>query len=401
MTRRILALGVVLILALTTRAAGQAERASFGMSMGGGEAAMAVAIGRASVDRYSDLLGFDPVQREAAMLLHEAYLEDYKLAADAIAQGMVDLEDESKVARDRDEFRNNLGRLWRGMLDQQIKLDERLLGDLETLAVLPEDNDSFARVERARRREIARSISRVNGAWVDLFDLAERAGVDGDPAVSDILRDYEKQIDAAHRPLIDAQFAIMRSGIDLMEEPYAAARERSRSEAHQARAEALTRTQSDADARAKAANDRFARLIAQALPEGDAARWTEEYNRNAWPVVYRVSNAQRVLDAAAGFEDLTGDQGEQLGAVRAWYERDAAVINRRWAEAIDAHQAGAGNPWPGGGESPEVDRAKADREELDERLIERVRRVLTPEQAERLPNDEVVDVDGVLRKIGG
>lgn len=406
---RILAVGVVLILAVAPPVAGQEvaaqddqqDRPSFGMSMSGGEAAMAVAIGRASVDRYADLLGFDEHQREAAMMLHEAYLEEYKLAADAIARGMIDLEDESKVARDRDEFRSDLGRLWRGMLDQQIKLEERLLGDLERLAALPDDDDTFARVERARRRELAHAISRVNGAWVDLFDVAERTGVRDEPGVSDILREYETQIDAAHRPLIQAQLAVMRGGIDLMEEPYAVARERSRGEAYQAWAEALTRTLADSDARAKATNERFSRQIARALPEDEATAWTNEFNRRAWPVVYRVSDAQRVLDAAAGLEDLTGEQREQLDALRAGYEPDAASINQRWAKAIDTHQAGAGNPWPGGGESADVERARADREELDERLIERVRGLLTPEQAERLPDTGGVDADEVVRELGG
>lgn len=401
MTRRILALGVVLILALATRAAGQAERASFGMSMGGGEAAMAMAIGREAVDRYADLLGFDAAQRDAAMLLHEAYLEDYKLAADAIAQGMVDLTDESELTRDRDQFRSNMGRLMRGMLERRMELEERLLGDLETLAALPEDDDSFARVERARRRELAQSIAKVNGAWVDLFDVAGHTGVDGNPEVATLLRDYENQIDAIHRPLIDTMLRRTRRGIDMMEAAYAQARERASDEAFRAEDEAITKKLADADARAKATNDRFAQLIAQALPEGAAARWTDEYNRNAWPVVYRVSDASRVLGVAAGFEDLTGDQREQLDTLRTGYERDAAAINKRWAQAIDAHQAGPGNPWTGGGDSPDADRVKEDQERLDERLIERVRRLLTPEQAERLPSDEVVDVDGVLREIGG
>lgn len=399
MAWRILSVGVVLFLALAARVAGQAERASFGMSMGGGEAAMGMAIGRASVDRYADLLGLDGHQREAAMLLHEAYLEDYKLAADAIAQGMIDLEEESRVTRNRDAFRNNLGRLWRGMLERRMELEDRLLGDLEALAAPPEDDDSFARVERARRRELAQSIARVNGAWVDLFEVAERTGVDGVDAVAAILLDYETQIDAAHRPLIEAQLARTRAGIDLMEEPYAKAR--ANNEAIRAEGEAFIEKLSDADARAKAVNDRFARMIAQALPEDEAARWTEAYNRNAWPVVYRVSDAQRVLDVAAGFEDLSDEQREQLDATRAWYERAAAAINTRWAGAIDAHQAGAGDPWTGGGDSPDVERAQQDREELDERCVERVQALLTPEQAERLPDTSGVDADAVVRELKG
>ncbi len=404
MARRILSVGVILILTMATPATGQEDRPSFGMSLGGGEAAMAMAIGRASVHRCAELLGFDEHQRDAAMLLHEAYLEDYKLAADAIAQGMIDLEDEAKVTRDRDEFRSNLGRLMRGMFERRMELDDRLLGDLETLAALPEDNHSFARVERARRRELARSISRVNGAWVDLFDIAERVGVDGDPEVAAILIDYETQIDAAHRPLVEAQLDRTRRSIDNTEAPYAEARKRARDESFRAEDEAIIQKLADADARAKASNDRFARMIAQALAEGDEARWTEAYNRNAWPVVYRVSDARRVLDAAAVFEDLTDEQREQLDAVRAGYERDAGAINHRWAAAIDAHQAGVGNPWAGGGQSADVERAKEDRAELDERCTDRVRGLLTPEQAERLPDTGGVggvDAEAVVRELEG
>lgn len=400
MTRRILSVGVVLFLALAARAVGQEERASFGMGLGGGEAAMGMAIGRASVDRYAGLLGFDVYQREAAKLLHEAYLEDYRLAADAIAQGMEGLSAEARVTRDRDQYRSNIGKLMRGMLERRMDLEDRLLGDLETLAALPDDDDSFARVERARRREIARTISRVHGAWVDLFDLAERTGVDGVDAVAAILLDYETQIDAAHRPLIDAMLDRLRGNIALMEHSDVA-RERANNEAIRAEGEAFIEKMSDADARAKAINDRFARMIAQTLPEDEAARWTEAYNRSAWPVVYHVSHAQRVLNVAESFEDLSDEQREQLDALRAGYEREAAAINTRWSRAIDAHQAGAGDPWTGGGEAPEVERAKEDRQALDARCIERVRGLLTPEQAGRLPDAPGLDADAVVREMGG
>lgn len=396
-------LGMVLFLALAARAPGQEDRPSFGMSLVGGEAAMGMAIGRASVDRYGDLLGFDEQQRQTAMLLHEAYLEDYKRAADAIAQGMIDLEDESKVTRDRDQYRRNIGKLMRGMLERRMELEDRLLGDLETLAALPDDDDSFARVERARRRELARSIARVNGAWVDLFEVARQVGPADAPGVDQLLLDYENQIDAANRALIDAMLDHLRGNIALMENSDVA-RERANNEAIRADGEAFIEKLSDADARAKAINERFARMIGQTLPEDEAARWTEAYNRSAWPVVYHVSHAQRVLDAAAGFEDLTDEQREQLDAVRAWYEREAGAINTRWARAIDAHQDGAGNPWTGGGKSGDVERAKQDREEVDARCVERVRGTLTPEQAERLPDTRGVggvDADAVVREMGG
>ncbi|NRA58927.1 MAG: hypothetical protein HRU13_12505, partial [Phycisphaerales bacterium] len=154
----------------------------------------------------------------------------------------------------------------------------------------------------------------------------------------------------------------------------------------------------------KSINARYARQIMQLLPTERQSYWDREVKRRTWPTVYRDSSVERQMDAAEKLDSLSTEQRENLATIRDSYQREATPMNERWAKAIDEVQASEdGNWWGWGGEDTEADEIEKEREELDERFVERVRALLTAEQLEDMPDvgGSGFDADAVLRQFGG
>lgn len=392
---------ICIVLGLATPAMAQ-----WGMGMGGGDA-MQFAIGRESVERYADILGFDDLQRETAQMLHQDYIDKFKSASDTIEDAMMKLQEEAGKTGDWAEMMKPMGKIMLGFIDRLEKLETAFFEDLKMLAIEPGQQEAFDRVERARRREeveLAGQMSVVSGGTIDLHEIAREVEVSGNEAAREALLAYEAEIDPVYKRLIDRSTEFMRGQLERMRDMD------TDDETMGWDAEAMTEMQeSMADMRelgtqGKAINARYARQIMQILPAEKQAVWDREVKRRTWPTVYRESKAERQLEAAEKLDDLTSEQQESLAAIRESYQREASPMNERWAKAIDDQQADGEQSWWGwGGESSEADEVKEDREELDKRFVERVLAVLTPEQVERMPEagDSGFDADEVLRQFGG
>ncbi|MFI4916508.1 MAG: hypothetical protein ACIAS6_08400 [Phycisphaerales bacterium JB060] len=379
--------------------------AQFGMGMGND--AMQMAIGRESVDRYADLLGFDEVQRETAEMLHRDYLDRFKKANDTLMDAMRRLQEEAGKTGDWQKMMKPMARISLGFFDRLEELENTFFEDLRMIAVEPEQEEAFVRVERARRREqveMAAQISAVSGGTIDLHEIAREVEVSGNEAAREALLAYEAEIDSVYKRLIDRSFGFMRDQMERMKNMA------DDDESMGFNEEAMTKMQEamtemrELGTQGKAINARYARQIMQVLPAENRARWDIEVKRQTWPTVYRQSKAERQLEAAASLEDLSAEQQESLEAIRQSYQREASPINDRWAKAIDDQQTSGEAAWWGWGQdSSEIDEAEQARSELDDRFVERVRGMLTPEQIERMPEvgESGFDADEVLREFGG
>lgn len=376
-----------------------------GMGMGGD--AMQMAIGRESVDRYADILGFDAVQRDTAHMLHQEYLDKFKQANDTFTDAMRRLQEDVGQSGDWQKMMKPMGRIALGFMDRLDGLEKAFFDDLKMLAIEPEQEEAFVRVERARRREEAAvmgQISVVSGATLDLHEVAREVEVSGNEAAREALLAYEAEIDGVNTRLIDRAMGFMRGQMERM---------RDMAEDDQTmgfNAEAMEKMQAsmaemrELGTQGKAINARYARQIMQSLPVERRAKWDQEVKRRTWPTVYRDSKALRQIEAASKLEDLTAGQRESLDAVRQSYEREAAPMNERWAKAIDDQQArDDGNFWGWGGDTSATDEVQKERSALDARFVERVRSLLTPEQIKRMPaaGDSGFDAEEVLRQFGG
>jgi hypothetical protein len=236
------------------------------------------------------------------------------------------------------------------------------------------------RVERARRREVAVRSATVSGEGVDLSRVLEivAPGVPS-PELAEAVGAYELELDRLIQARPESEgLAGFRPGAPMdIEKMQAAMKERS-----------------EAGRKIAAANELHARKIESMLPEDVHAAFRREYDRQAFPRVYKEPAVMKDVAAASAMEDATPEQRTQFAEIRASYERDAKALNERWAAAIQAQEAdGSTGAMAGGGgvvmfrggdEPPALVEARKARREHDERTRERLESAMNEKQRERL-----------------
>jgi hypothetical protein len=140
------------------------------------------------------------------------------------------------------------------------------------------------------------------------------------------------------------------------------------------------------------------------LPEGEQAKFEATFRERSFPRVYRPAYAARAMDIADGFEDLTAEQKARVAEVRATFEREAASINKKWAEAVEESEKTmtVRDLMGMGGGNDGVREARTQRRTVEDRALEQLKAVLTPEQVKRLPDRRGRDEEeGGERRAGG
>ncbi len=341
-----------------------------------------------NVDRYAEVLRLTPEQRDVAKLLFDGYNESYQAMAterrertQAIMRSFQDTQDHSLLAEKMPEIQ-------REFAERTEKLEKDFFGDLR--AILTTDQEaSFERVDRLRRREVGLTRATLSGEGVDLTDIVSSLTVPADAAqnLAEPIEQYELAMDRALKERADVfeeAFGGLNRGPTTTIGP----------EALERMAEMREKTR-EAASRVRDINRQYARLIESQLPEELAAKFAEEVKRRSFSQVYREPHVVKSLGAAKGFSDLTSDQRRTIEELMASYAREAASINDRWAAAVAEHEASGstGAMAFGGmvvsmqmGDEPEALRtARTARRELDERTQERLAAALTEAQRERLP----------------
>lgn len=347
------------------------------MALGGGGGSGTIS--RASVERYATLLGMDEAQRGAAMTLYEGYASQ---TGEVRATMRKAVEEARRASEDEDDGAVMLERLTKASeaaRTANAALERSLMDDLRSL-LTPEQAEGFVRVERARRREVAVRSATVSGEGVDLLRVVEVSapGVKS-PELGEAMVGYEVEVDRLiqAKPESDG-VAGFRPGqpIDI-EKMQAAMKERAES-----------------GKKIAEANERHARKIEALLPEEARAAFRREFDRQAFPRVYREPAVMKDVAAASAMEDVSTEQRKMLADIREAYEREARGLNERWSAAIRAQEAdgstgafagGGGVFMMRGGEEPgALVEARKARRELDERTRERLESAMSEKQRERL-----------------
>ena len=135
-------------------------------------------------------------------------------------------------------------------------------------------------------------------------------------------------------------------------------------------------------------NRAYAELLGRSLPGEEGRSLARAYFAAAYPLVYRTSTAELTIDAALGIEGLSADQRGELDGMQERYRREAGSINASWVREIDEAEGGSRieDLFAGMGFGSDAERAlRRERRDLDLRYADAVRALLTPEQAESLP----------------
>jgi hypothetical protein len=364
---------------------------------------MAERVTSADVDRFSKMLTLTKEQREAVQGLFEAYTKEYdqadKVRQDAIEKARQEFED----THDPSVWSETLPAEMQKFGDKVAAMETTLMSDIKTL-LTADQASKWPQVEHSHRRTKSLPSGMLSGESIDLIALVDDLKLKQPlpESISQPLTRYETELDQALQVRDDERKELAK------ELPGFGGGNRNRQgggggggAGGMCDFEAIGKTMAamrKSGLKVRDINDRYAGIIGAALPEASKATFEEKYNIAKFPGVYREPYVLKAIDAAAKFDDLDKTVKQSLTDLAAAYERDAAIINDKWAKAIATEEKeGGGDPMGGfmrmmgGGEaqddSPQA-QARKDRRNLDNQTMDKLKALLTPAQQERLPSRE-------------
>jgi len=383
---------LTLLAAAGTAHAQPGGRGGRGGGGGGMMEGMLPQIGSRQVDKFAKLLALTPDQKEAA----EALLEGYSGQAATAAKVMRDA-----GQRARDEFREtNDPSVFEKMQssatkfrDDRKKLDDTFLSDLKSI-LTPDQASKWPQVERTYRRDATLRWGRLSGERVDLVDLTEQQHLEAEAStqVSPLLEQYQEDLDReltrrneVYQGAMEKMMELRRSGdMQAMQDMVEKGREAGR--------------------RVRDVNRRYFRQVLEALPEDKRAAFEAAFNQQSYPDIYRKAYASRVSEAAMGMADLTPEQKEQLAAVAKRFEETLTPLQSKLVTATEESEAKfniADMMARGWNQEGPLSDLREERRDLERKLIDDIRKVLTDDQETRLPERTEEEGDGRGRGWGG
>jgi hypothetical protein len=329
--------------------------------------------------RYADILELSEDQREAARALLDAYQQDVQANNQEMNRQMGQMRERM---RDQDGGGwQNAQEVFQKIRAEKSKLDTGFMNDLKSL-LEPAQEANWSRFERTHTREKGINRGLMSGERVDVIKLVEDANLPPETRreLEPLLQQYEEDL---HREIVNrdkvqeqlmGRMGQIRPGPDMD----MTAMQRAVEEGRQA------------SVRVRDLNRKYARQVQSALPEEHQFEFARAVKQASFPDIYREGYSSRVLASAAGLADLEESQREGLTAIRQTYQREVAILNDNLATAQEETEMNfdmrqLANRGRDAGPLSELRRQKR---ELEESTIENIRKVLTPEQMDRLPQQE-------------
>jgi len=347
-----------------------------------GEAFLGPAMTARQFETYSKILELTEDQKMAGEALIEGYQDQVRQAREQMRKQGEEIRQQWEETRDPN--------VWQGMRTmgekvraERKKLDEALTNDLKSL-LTPQQTERWPAVERAQRRDTTLRRGLMSGERVNLFELVDQLKLadDARTTVNAALAEYEVDLDRA----LIARNAAYEEGMSKMMEL--------RQGGNMDEMQKLMDRGREVSTRVRDVNRRYARQITDALPESHRAEFEASFKRASFPEVYRPTLAERSFDAALTFEDLSESQRESVRAAKESYTRSLSLMNEKMAAAIEEQESkatiqnmmqrfgGRGND-----QGPMGD-LRRERREAADAALESLKKVLTPEQAAKLPQRE-------------
>lgn len=349
-------------------------RPAYGQFGGGGfgGGAESPRINREQLEDYANLLGMDKDQREIAAMLLEEYIDGVKTATDAMREASQKARQEFEETRDRSAFAS-LREMGERTRERVETLEAQFMGDLQMM-LTADQAQAWPKVEKAHRRASTLSRGLMSGERVDLFEIVEGMGLEGEPATaaSAVLADYELALDRA----LIARNGMYEKGLELF-----------RDRQFEALQEHFEKAR-EASLKVRDTHRTFARRLEAVLPREKLPAFETQVRQASFPTVYRSNRADRALEAAGTLEGLTDDQRSRIEAIQISARRQMDQVNRKLAETIESNEANMSlRDMMGGGRRGNEDGTRdlfREKREAVDRTVELVRAVLTEEQSAKL-----------------
>jgi hypothetical protein len=330
-----------------------------------------------SIDEYASLLSLSPEQHETVKTLHDGYRAAWK-TADEERESTSESAQEKMQDGDFEGMNKAILEAMNTFADKAVAVEKQFMDNVKAV-LSPEQLDKWPAVERHRRRDTRLRTTAFSGANLDLIRIVQRTRTDpGTPEFAQVLSDYEMALD---RQLIEGANRVQtvpKPAENTMFDPK-----------HQ---EALMKVVGENGLALRELHRDYAARLARMMSDEQRATFEQAISRRAFPEVYDITHVEQCLSAAAAFDDVPADGKTQISQLLQQWHREAASLNRAWAQAISKaeEQAGGTMPlrmqqWNGGGMDADVKAARDARRDLEKRLRTRLDEVLTTAQEERLP----------------
>jgi Spy/CpxP family protein refolding chaperone len=367
-------------------------RAQMGMGMDAAD--FSVPVNRRSLEDYVRILSLNGEQKDALKSLYEGYMAAHAEAMKEMRKTMQEAQEKAADTGDFRVFQKELPKKMRAVGERVEQNEKNFYEDSKAL-LTGEQQESWPKVERHRRREKGLRFGFISGQSVDLVRVVNALKLDpaSVPGLADQIDRYEADMDRAI-------VAFERFGKDQekRQEEFADF-DMSKMGEMMAKAKEMMKQALEIGKGMRDVNRQYARTIKPLLPEEQRPKFDAEFNRRAYPRIYRESYVSRALGSASGFADLTAEQRSQISEMKAEYQRELASANRAWALATEAREEKTGGQFMemmdmmgGGGANQDVkdvaNKAHDDRKELDRRFKEKLLALLTEEQKGRLPEEK-------------
>jgi Spy/CpxP family protein refolding chaperone len=371
---------------------------SIGRGMSGGMGSEKISAGE--ITQFNRMLELSKSQSDALNDLHQAYNAEYDQASKSLQDRMEKLRQEAQDSQDWSSMMKDAQESASKFQARATELEKSLMSDLRAL-LTPEQSSKWPALERARRRNKSLSSGGMSGMGlggesVDLVRLVDELKLSKTPEpVAQSLDRYEAEMDQA---LIERDAKRKELGEQMSSFG-------KKADGKDGGGGGMPDFQKIGDMMAEMRktgikvrdlNDRYSTLIASGLPDDRRDDFSTRFKKAKFPQIYREPYALKALTAAAAFKDLDGPQKSGIADLAAKYKRDADAANERTAKAqSEAEKDGGGGDMMGGivrmmngdqgSDDSELSQAKKARRKLDSDTLEKLKGILTPEQAERLP----------------
>ncbi len=333
------------------------------------------------IERMSEKLKLNDDQIAAANDLLAAFQAQHSEMASGLRDAMESARQEFQETRDPS--------VWRDLRPIGEKAEAKLktmeaafFNDLG--AVLePAQTELLAEYQRSRKREKSLQQGFLSGEAVDIVRLVEdvKLSPESKATIEPTVKQYETEVERAASERDEIYKASMDQGMELWQQ------------GQMDKVNELFGKARDAGLKVRDINRKYARLIEGSLSEEEKKKFNDEFLQRSFPRVYRPSYANRAVEMSVKMSDLTGEQKAQVDAIAEGHAREAAALNEKWAAAVeDSEKTRTIMQMFGGGMGNEdVRSAQRARRELDDKTVEKLRAVLTEEQAAKLPERQERD----------
>jgi hypothetical protein len=244
--------------------------------------------------------------------------------------------------------------------------------------------ENWSAFERSHKREQSMGRGIMSGERADVVALVEKMKLPADKAkaLKPTLDAYETEIEAPldRRNVVQEKFmndvdmgSIFRGDAD---------------DAARKKMEDLIKEGREAATAVRDINRKYAKQVEATLGGADGEKFADEFHKNSFPEVYRDRYIDRAITSATEMKDLQASQLDGIKALQDQYKRNAKPIDEAGEKIVEEREANfsVANMMNRGGQNDDkAQEQRRQRRELEDDTLTKLKAILTPEQAAKLP----------------